>query len=191
MGTSVSQRSPSTPNWDAALTAYETDVIPLNRAVQEIWRAATNQPEGNLGIDLGIPIVAECLRIAESANSREQAVKEARRAIALSGQTSLAADIAQRAVTQTFARPQDRTTAFASSLFAEAGNYLVSRDLPGYIGPEGRAKTIGQALRLKGAIQERIVAVVNETPRPTGLSSSSTLWRTFVNDVVTRLTGRN
>lgn len=191
MGTSVSQRSPSTPNWDAALIAYETDIIPLDRAVQEIWRAATNQPEGNLGVDLGSPIVAECLRIAERANSRGQAVQEARRAIALSGQTSLAADIAQRAVSQTFARPHDRTAAFAASLFAEAGNYLVSRDLPGYIGPEGRAKTVSQAIGLKSVIQERIVAVVNQTPRPSGLSSSSTLWRTFVNDVVTRLTGRS
>lgn len=191
MGTSVSQRSPSTPNWDAALIAYETDVIPLDRAVQEIWRAATNQPEGNLGVDLGSPIVAECLRIAESANSRGQAVQEARRAIALSGQTSLAADIAQRAVAQTFARPQDRTVAFAASLFAEAGNYLVSRDLPGYIGPEGRAKTVSQAIGLKSAVQERIIAVVNQTPRPSGLSSSPALWRTFVNDVVTRLAGRS
>jgi hypothetical protein len=191
MGTSVNQRSPSTPNWDAALLAYETDVIPIERAVQEIWRAATNQPEGNLGVDLGTPIIAECLRIAEKAASREQAVQEARRAIAFSGQTSLAADIAQRAVTQTFAKPQDRTSAFAESLFAEAGNYLVSRDLPGHIGPEGRAKTISQAIGLKNAVQERIATVVSETPRSTDLSSSSALWRTFVDDVVTRLTGRS
>lgn len=190
MGTSVNQRSPSTPNWDAALTAYETDVIPLDRVVQEIWRAATNQSEGNLGVDLGAPIVAECLRIVQSAVSREQAVQEARRTIALSGQASLAADIAQRAVTQTFAKPQDRTATFTESLFAEAGNYLVSRDLPGFVGPEGRARSISQAIRFKSAIQERIVAVVSETPHPKGLSSSPDLWRTFVNDVVTRLTGR-
>lgn len=189
MGTSVNQRSPSTPNWNAALLAYETDVIPIERAVQEIWRAATNQPEGNLGVDLGTPVIAECLRIAERSTSREQAVLEARRAIALSGQTSLAADIAQRAVVQTFAKPQDRTSAFTESLFAEAGNYLVSRDLPGHIGPKGRANTISQAIGLKNAVQERIAAVVSETPRPTGLSSSSALWRTFVNNVVTRLTG--
>ena len=157
--------------------------------VQEIWRAATNQPEGNLGVDLGTPVIAECLRIAERSTSREQAVLEARRAIALSGQTSLAADIAQRAVVQTFAKPQDRTSAFTESLFAEAGNYLVSRDLPGHIGPKGRANTISQAIGLKNAVQERIAAVVSETPRPTGLSSSSALWRTFVNNVVTRLTG--
>jgi hypothetical protein len=191
LGTSVNQRSPSTPNWDAALTTYETDTIPVERAVQEIWRAATNQPEGNLGVDLGTPIVAECLHIAESATSREQAVQEARRAIALSGQTSLASDIAQRAVTQSFARPQDRTSAFVESLFAEAGNYLVSRDLPGYIGSKGRAKTVSQAIRLKSAVQERIAAVVSETQRPTELSSSSALWRTFVDDVITRLTGRS
>lgn len=191
MGTSVNQRSPSTPNWEAAFIAYETDILPVDRAVQEIWRAATNQPEGNLGVDLGAPIVAECLRIAERANSREQAVQEARRTVALSGQTSLAADIAQRAVTQSFAKPQDRTAAFAESLFAEAGNYLVSRDLPGYVGPEGRTKTVSEAIRFKNTIRERTAAVVNEVPRPTGLSSNASLWRTFVNDVMDRLTGRS
>lgn len=190
MGTSVNQRSPSTPNWNAALTAYETESIPLERALQEIWRAATNQPEGNLGVDLGAPIIAECLRITEGANSREQALRDVRRTVALSGQTSLAADIAQRAVTQSFTKPQDRTTAFVESLFSEAGNYLVSRDLPGYIGRDQRTKTVSEAIGLKNALQAEIVKVVRETPRPPGSLSSPQPWRMFVNDAITRLTGR-
>lgn len=190
MGTSVNQRSPSTPNWNAALTAYETESIPIERAVQEIWRAATNQPEGNLAVDLGAPIIAECLRITEGANSREQALRDVRRTVALSGQTSLAADIAQRAVTQSFTKLQDRTTAFVESLFAEAGNYLVSRDLPGYIGRDQRTKTVSEAIGLKSAVQAETVKVIRETPRPPGLLSSPQPWRTFVNDAITRLTGR-
>ncbi len=190
MGTSISQRSPETSNWRAVAAGYTSDVISVERTVQEIWRAATNQPEGNLPADLGNPIVAECLRIAINSNSREEAAMLSSREIAFSGQASLAADIAQRAVVKAFRGEEDRVIAFTKSLFSEAGNYFVSRDLPGYIGDSGRARNISESISLKNDICEQIARTVSTVPRPDAISSDAAIWRSYVNDVVNRLAGR-
>lgn len=185
MGTSINQRSPNTPNWRAASTAYTNRSISIERAVQEIWRAATNQPVGDLSRDLGKSIVAECLRIAVDSASREEAIQKANLVVAFSGQASLAADIAQRAVVQSFRTSEDRAGAFTAALFAEAGNYLVSRDLPGYVGHDGRARNVSEAIRFKGEIKRQIAARVAEVPRPPDMVSHG--WEGYVSRVVNQL----
>ncbi|MBN1316518.1 MAG: hypothetical protein JXA42_13665 [Anaerolineales bacterium] len=190
MGTSMNQGSPRTPNWRAASIAYISDSIPLERAVQEIWRAAENQPEGNLPEELANPIVAKCLEIAKSAQTHNEASHDSRRAIAISGQASLAADIAQRAVVQSFQSKENREKAFAQALFSEAIDYLVSRDLPGYVGVGGRVKTVSQAIEFKNAIRSQVIRVINEIPQPSGLKSDPSIWRKYVFQVVSHLTGR-
>lgn len=187
MGTSINQRSPATPNWRAATTAYTNDAVSIERAVQEIWRAATNQPTGDLSRDLAAPIVAECLKIAITAASREEAAISASRTVAASGQASLAADIAQRAVIQSFRSQRDRSAAFTTALFAEAGNYLVSRDLPGYVGAGGRARTVSDSIAFKGRIREQIASRVSAVPRPPQLTGD--LWPGYVKEVVRHLKG--
>jgi hypothetical protein len=73
-------------------------------------------------------------------------------------------------------------------LFSEASNYLVSRDLPGFVGSNGRAQTVGQAVELKAAVRSRVEAVVEEVPRPpTGAGQE---WSAYVSAVVQRLAGR-
>lgn len=186
MGTSINQRSPNTPNWRVVSTAYTNNSISVDRAVQEIWRAATNQPTGDLSRELGNSIVAECFRIAVTAESREQAIQQANLAVAFSGQASLAADIAQRAVVQSFRTAENRAGAFAAALFAEAGNYLVSRDLPGFVGPSGRAKNVSESIRFKGEIKTHIAARVAEVPQPTP-DVGGLRWRGYVARVVNQL----
>jgi hypothetical protein len=189
MGTSTSQRSPSTPNWHAVATAYTSSTIPVPRVVQELWRAATNQPTGDLASDLGTPIVAQCLTIALGAASREEALYSASREVARSGQASLAADIAQRAMAQSFRSGEDRTSTFVQSLFAEAGNYLVSRDLPGYVGVGERLHTISDAIAFKNEVRQQIIETVRSVPTPAGIVSQPSVWTDYVARVVSRLTG--
>jgi hypothetical protein len=190
MGTSINQRSPATPNWHAVIAAYNSDSIPIPRIVQELWRAATNQPIGNLAADLGAPIIARCFAIALNALSREEALSSASREVALSGQASLAADIAQRAVVQSFRPGEDRANAFVQSLFSEAGSYLVSRDLPGYVGMSERLHTVSDAIAFKNEIRQQIIATVRTVPTPAGVARQPASWQEFVAHVVTRLTGR-
>jgi hypothetical protein len=191
MGTSISQRSPSTPGWRAVATAYNSDVIPVERVAREIWRAATTQPTGNLALDLGAPLIAQCFSITINAASREDAINTVSREIALSGQASLAADIAQRAVTRSFRDGEDRALSFVQALFGEASNYLVSRDLPGYVGMGDRVRTVSEAMAFKSQVQEQIVDIVRSVPPSAQIVERPlAMWENYVNSVVNQLTGR-
>jgi hypothetical protein len=106
-------------------------------------------------------------------------------AVAFSGQSSLAADIAQRAIVQSFKSPGDRVGAFTKALFAEAGNYLVSRDLPGFVGPAGRARNVSEALQFKNEIRSQIARRVAEVPRPAQFAEAG--WKDYVGRVVSQL----
>jgi hypothetical protein len=169
---------------------YADPAVTIDRAVQEIWRAATNQPSGDLTQLLGEPAIAECLAIATDAPTRESAVDAVSRHIASLGKASLGLVIAQRAVAQSYGKA-DSVAAFTSSLFAEAGNYLVSRDLPGFVGTEGRAKTTSEAMALKAQLRERIAERASEIrpPRPGALVDG---WSDYVTRIVEHLrhTGR-
>ena len=149
-------------------------------------RAATNQPEGNLLRDLSEPIVAECLRIVEGANTRSAAIQQFRQVVALSGQTSLAAEIAQRAIVPTFQAVEERTSAFVRSLFSEAGNYLVSRDLPGFIG-SGRLNNVSDAIAFKNNIRQQISQMVSEVFPPAKGLFEAAVWREYVDQVVSHI----
>lgn len=92
MGTSVNQRSAPTANWAAAQAGYRSE-IPVERVVQEIWRAATNQPSGDLARLLGEPIVAQVGLTAAEGGTPAQVASATSREIARSKQASLAAEI--------------------------------------------------------------------------------------------------
>jgi hypothetical protein len=94
MGTSMSQRSPSTTNWRAVDTAYQNPDVSIERTVQEIWRASANDNKG-LANSLGEKIVAQSIEIVRNAQSSAEAAQQIRRLVAFSGNASLAADIAQ------------------------------------------------------------------------------------------------
>ena len=185
MGTSKSQPSPRTPNWRAAQLAYTDPTVSIDRAVQEIWRAATNQPSGDLAELLREPAIAECFAVASAEPTRESAVDAVSRHVAALGTSSLALVIAQRAVAQSYGQPNP-VAAFTASLFGEAGNYLVSRDLPGFVGPDGRAKTASESLALKAAIRERVSTRAAEItpPRQRALADA---WPDYVSEVVGHL----
>jgi hypothetical protein len=69
MGTSVNQSSPHTLNWKAAQAGYRDPSIPINRVTTEIWRAASNQPAGNLEQLLAHPIIAQIGALVERSSS--------------------------------------------------------------------------------------------------------------------------
>ncbi len=190
MGTSISHASPRTANWRAVGAIYASEAIPVDRATQELWRAATNQPVGDLGVDLGHPIVAACAQIVRDVPSRADAVARVRQTLALSGVASLATDIAQRAAVSCFATPGDRVGAFVQSLVGEATNYLVSRDLPGYIGTSSRLGTVPDAMSFKAQILDHARQTVQSVPRPPGVEASPPSWMSYITTVIGRLEGK-
>src|SRR5262245_14720257 len=141
MGTSVSHGSPRTNNWLAAQATYRNDSFPIERVLQEVWRAATNQPEGDLAAQLSQPIIGRVREIAISGGSAVDVATAINRELSQSREPSLAAEIARRAAIQCVGA-KDRAQTYNERLFAEASNYLVSRDLPGFVGTIGRNQNV-------------------------------------------------
>ena len=189
MGTSTNQRSPRTPNWKAVEVAYTHPDISIQRTAQEVWRAAANEVDGGLVSGLRSPIVAQCLEVVQTSRSSIEAAQKVRRLLALSGQASLAGEIAQRAVIIAHEIKGDRTNSFVRSLFSEASNYLVSRDLPGLVGLSARVRTVQNATALKSSIVNEVSSNVDAVPKPTGKLSNPKTWQKFVNIVVDHLSG--
>jgi hypothetical protein len=186
MGTSVNQGSAKSSNWDVAQAGYRSNV-PVDRVVQEIWRAATNQKQGDIANLLAQPIVARVAQIAVQASSPLEAATAVRTEIARSKEASLAADIAHRAAVQCVTH-ENRAQAYGEHLFAEACNYLLSRDLPGFVGTAYRNHTVGDTLAFKASVLESTMRAVQERGHPD--FSTDERWRTYVEGVVSRLKKR-
>jgi hypothetical protein len=188
MGTSTNQASPATPNWRVAHLAYVDESITIERAVQEIWRAATNQGETDLVSQLASSVVATCSQLASSVQSKRTVAAEVPYHIAASGEATLGSEIAYRALVKTVGREGDLHQVFAASLFAEASDYLVSRDLPGFVGRTGRCKTIAEAIEFKSKIRDSIVGIVNDRHSPP-VHPTSAAWRNYVMETIEALRG--
>lgn len=189
MGTSVSQRSPDTLNWTIVSSVYDSDSMPVERVAHEVWRAACNQPEGNLADDLKTPFVRTCFQVARNAPTVQEAISSVRRAAVAMQEASLATSIAQRAVTAAVLNNKDRSRDFVTTLFYEASNYLVSRDLPGHLGRSERTKNVAQLTKFK----EQICSVASSATRTIEISkdvsSTARSWNNLVNGIVGRLQG--
>jgi hypothetical protein len=89
-------------------------------------------------------------------DSPSEALRAASEEIARRRWSSLGTEIAKRALVQSFAQ-DDRSSAFIRSLLSEATAYLVSRDLPSFVG-EGteHLATITDAARFKALVIDSV-----------------------------------
>jgi hypothetical protein len=183
MGTSVNQSSPRTLNWSAAQSGYRNANVPVERVAAEIWRAAGNQPSGNLADLLARPIVATIGELASQAKSGAELAKKSAFVVAESKQASLAADIARRAAVQSVGATNPFKT-YSERLFSEATSYLVARDLPGYVGM-GRIANVAQSVRFAAQVAQHVAEVARSIDVPTQISARS--WAAHVRSVVDSL----
>ncbi len=183
MGTSVNQSSPRTLNWSVAQTGYRDAGVPVGRVAAEIWRAAANQPSGNLAALLAQPIVATIGELASQAKSGADLARKSAFVIAESKQASLAADIARRAAIQSVGAASPLKT-YSERLFSEATSYLVARDLPGYVG-SGRVENVAQSLQFAAQVAQHVVDVARSIDLPRHIDAQS--WASHVRNVVDSL----
>jgi hypothetical protein len=185
LGTSVNQSSPRTVNWLAAHATYRDVNIPPHRAMVEVWRAATNQKTGDLAALLSKPIVAELGRLAGEVRSVKELWTRATALIARSEDSSLGSDIARRAAVQCIGAT-DRVQAYNERVFAEATSYLVSRDLPGFVG-SGRARTAEESLQFKLDVMDQAARAARRVAPPSSFGPAA--WSRHVARVVAELKG--
>jgi hypothetical protein len=151
-----------------------------------VWRAAANQPHGDLTQLLSAPIVARLGELARSAKSSAEVARTSAIEIVRTKAASLAADIARRAAIQCIGS-SDRAKTYREKVFAEATNYLVSRDLSGFVGA-GRAKSAADSIQFKTALSNHVGEVARSVAAPKTFSAKS--WDRHVQAVVTALQGR-
>lgn len=187
MGTSVNQPSPPTDNWRLVQDIYTDPTIGVDAALGQIWRAASNPQEMNLASLLADPVIGSFASLAERAVSPAQAYQDAARYVSDNKVASLASDIATRAVVQSAGRP-DAQAVYRERLFAEATNYLVSRDLPGYVSPGSKLANVADARRFTQDITSAAAAAVRNTPPPATMEG--TAWPSYVATVIRSMRGR-
>lgn len=181
MGTSVNQPSPNTPAWKIAQRAYDNPNLSTDWALREIWRAAGNQPEGDLAAQLAQPVIGDLASFAIRISSPADAAEEISTFVADNQVASLATDIARRAAMQS-AGKEGASEMFMQRLFAEATNYLVSRDIPGHIAPTSRLQSISDVRAFKQQVMDAAATVVRNTPQPTSLQGDD--WQHYVTTVI-------
>jgi hypothetical protein len=183
MGTSVNQSSPRTLNWSAARSGYRDGSVPVERLAAEVWRAATNQPVGNLADLLARPIIATLGELVSQATSSVELARKSAFVVAESKQASLGVDIARRAAMQSFGTSNPFKT-YSERLFSEATSYLVARDLPGYVGV-GRVRNVAESLELAADVAIHVADITSRIDVPKRLDARS--WAAHVRAVVDSL----
>ena len=186
MGTSVNHASPKTLNWKAAHVGYRNAEVSVQRITSEIWRAATNQPHGDLATLLSAPIVAKLGQLASRAHDALDVSRSSSIEIVRTKSSSLAAEIARRAAVQATASP-DRIGAYQRRLFAEATAYLVARDLPGFVGNK-RLRDIAESVNFKVEVANHVASIVEDIGAPRSLRPAA--WKRHVEHVVSALQGK-
>lgn len=185
MGTSSSHPSPRTLGWQAVQAGYLSDIVPLDRIAQEVWRAS-REPEGGIHDFLKTPVLYACYSTIRDCPSVTDAVPRVNRLLATSGESSVVTELARRAVVQAYSSTSPAQS-WLSRLFGEVTSYLVTRDLSGYIGPTYRNATARDALQFTAALRaqvERSVAEARSAPR------SANEWESYVTRVLAHLTGQ-
>lgn len=188
MGTSVSQMSPRTRGWNIVQAVYTTKTIGTERAVTEIWRAATSE-KTNLATQLASPIVEKIGQIAAMTGSPAEIAMRVEMEIASSGHANFACEIARIAAIKAAQAPvESRQTEFREKLFAEASNYFVSRDVSGFIGHAYRNKDVSEMVEFKRTAMESTTASVRKSAAEL---KKQTSWSDYVTGVVDDLRGKS
>jgi len=185
MGTSVNQRSPAnSSSWRAAQDAYVDIELSSQDSLKLIWRAASNMRESNLFDLIARMEVSPLMEVAVTSSGPAEAAGRVRSMLSESKSSTLATDIAARAVCQA-AGKQNASQVFVERLFVEATSYLVSRDVPGYVGASEKLQTISDAKNFSNELTRIAVDAVRSISFPESTSQST--WSDFVRTVVAGL----
>lgn len=184
MGTSTSQPSPDTRNWRLARSVLGSQTASPERQSAEIWRAAVSDRGERLLNALASPLLAKAAQIAQAGLDPAKAIDAFDHLLQRAHAAGLSLEVGRVALGRATA-VSSGSTGFAGELFAETASYYVSRDLPGYIGAEGRVTSSGEAIALKNRI--RTIARETATTIPGGVPQDETAWRGYVGQVLEKL----
>ena len=185
MGTSTSHASPAGLNWQATQTAYVSREVPVERFVSEVWRACQGD-DGHIPGLLESSVLFECYETVRTSTALDAAMRTMARQIAQSKRSTIVSDLARRATVLAFgaATPEEE---WRIALFTQVTDYLISRDLPGFIGSRYRNRSVEEAIEFKDEAIRNVRERVRVVPRP---PASAQGWSGYVRNVIRALGGR-
>lgn len=153
MGTSSNHRSPDVPSWRLARAMIGSDAAPPEQQSKELWRAASADPVADLVSYFGSERTYAAAKLTQSSSSPKEAAEAFTGIVQESGASLFLDATTTRALLRTVGG-KGSVTQFAGELLAEAIAYYASRDLPSYLGAEGRIKTTSESIALKAQLKK-------------------------------------
>lgn len=185
MGTSANHPSPRTLPWQGVAATYRDPDVSLDRVLREVWRAARSEPGADVRQLLQSPGVLVCLGAAMRGLSPRRTAGMVISELAKRQAGSLVAEVGRRAAILSSSEI-DRFPSFVGHLFGQMTDYLVSRDLPSYVGSRWRNRTVAEAVQFKDQLRARTREIVASLDL-SRFSAKPSAWRGLVNRVADRL----
>lgn len=158
--------------------------MPFQRVIQEIWRASQSQPNP-LTQYLSGPSIFLCYQAVKESENSSQAISRTRQALFETKANSVVTELARRAAIQAFHSDKPHE-AWRAALFSQVTDYLVSRDVSGYVGDRFRNRTIPDIIEFKATLLNQVREIVSGIRDDPGSPES---WSRFVQSAVSALTG--
>jgi hypothetical protein len=184
MGTSVNQPSPPTTGWTAVAAGYVHNQIPPERVATEIWRAAQSEP--GFVDALASPVLFECYSSMRAATTMVDAIDALNVAVLRSGNNSVVVEFAKRAAPLAFSTTDPAHLSWRTTLFSQLTDYFVSRDAPGYVGPNGRFETVTELATFKKTLKQHVATAIRSL---TADPKTPKQWADFVQTALKKVAG--
>ncbi len=181
MGTSISQASPRTESWEILRKLYIDADIPIDRVVQEMWRADRREEDSLVSL-LATDVISQIFAIACQDNEPSAISSIIADEASNWNEVSLSIDIACRAAISS-THSEARAVSFISNVFGEAADYLASRDIPGLVGLGTRIKNIPESAEFKANLVRSTKERAAEIAKNNQFLASES-WKEIVSDVV-------
>lgn len=163
---------------------YVNEQISPERVVTEVWRAA--QSEAGVTDSLASPALFDCYKAVRAATTMDAAMDALNGTILNSGSNSVVVEFAKRAVPLAFGTAGPAHLSWRANLFSQLTDYFVSRDAPGYVGPNGRFANVTELVAFKKTLKHHVAnAVRSLTMDP----KTQKEWADFVHTALKKVAG--
>ena len=184
MGTSISQHSPRTPKWKPVHVCYENDKIPEDIILNEIWKAADNPTEPvRWANEMKSDIVYKCYEIITASSNSQNALKKIHETILSTKSNSIVTEFAKRAIPAAYLKANP-SAFWANNLFSEITNYVISRDISGFVGENYRNKSVKELFGFK----KRLISNLNQILKSVKFEIKTKKdWNTYIDNAIAKL----